>query len=45
MGFTEDKQPVVKRVNNHVTVAVSCNGMGVALAPVIAEQVSRMLFR
>ena len=43
MGFTEDKQPVVKRISDNVCVAVSCNGMGVALAPVIAEQVYGMM--
>jgi gamma-glutamylputrescine oxidase len=43
MGFTGDKQPVVKRVDESVSVAVSCNGMGVALAPVIAEKVCEMI--
>lgn len=43
MGFTEDKQPVVKRISDNVSVAVSCNGMGVALAPVIAEQVCTLM--
>jgi gamma-glutamylputrescine oxidase len=43
MGFTEDKQPVVKRMSDNVAVAVSCNGMGVALAPVIAEKVCEMM--
>jgi gamma-glutamylputrescine oxidase len=43
MGFTEDKQPVVKRISDKVSVAVSCNGMGVALAPVIAEKVCEMM--
>jgi gamma-glutamylputrescine oxidase len=43
MGFTEDKQPVVKRISDHVAVAVSCNGMGVALAPIIAEKVCEMM--
>jgi len=43
MGFTEDKQPVVKRINENVSIAVSCNGMGVALAPMIAEKVCEMI--
>lgn len=43
MGFTDDKQPVVKRLDDHVTVAVSCNGMGLALAPIIAEKVFHLV--
>lgn len=43
MGFTEDKQPVVKRVDDRVAVAISCNGMGVALAPMVAEKVCEMM--
>lgn len=39
MGFTEDKQPLVKPVSARVSAIVICNGMGVALAPVIAEQI------
>ncbi|WP_170971045.1 NAD(P)/FAD-dependent oxidoreductase [Ilyomonas limi] len=38
MGFTEDKQPMVKHISDKVTAIVACNGMGVALTPVIAEQ-------
>lgn len=44
MGFTDDKQPVVKRIDEQVAVAVSCNGMGVALAPVIAEKLADLLY-
>jgi glycine/D-amino acid oxidase-like deaminating enzyme len=40
MGFTANKQAVVKRIDDNVSVAISCNGMGVALAPVIAEKVA-----
>lgn len=43
MGFTDDKQPLVKRIDANVSVAVSCNGMGVALAPIIAEKVCEMI--
>ena len=38
MGFTEDKQPMVKPVSDKITAIVACNGMGVALSPVISEQ-------
>jgi gamma-glutamylputrescine oxidase len=38
MGFTEDKQPMIKHISNKVTTIIACNGMGVALSPVIPEQ-------
>lgn len=43
MGFTDDKQPLVKRIDENVSVAIACNGMGVALAPIIAEKVCEMI--
>lgn len=38
MGFTEDKQPIIKQLSDKITAIVACNGMGVALTPMIAEQ-------
>lgn len=43
MGFTEDKQPLLKETAPGVFAAIACNGMGVALTPVIAEQVAKMV--
>lgn len=40
MGFTDDKQPLIKQLSNRITAIVLCNGMGVALAPVIAEEIN-----
>jgi len=40
MGFTQDKKPIVANVENNVWAAVCCNGMGVALSPIIAEQLA-----
>ncbi len=40
MGFTEDKQPCIKQLSERVTAVIICNGMGVALSPVIAEDIS-----
>ena len=40
MGFTQDKKPVVKKMGPNVTLALACNGMGVALSPVIAEKIA-----
>lgn len=39
MGFTEDKQPLVKSISARVSAVIICNGMGVALSPMIAEQI------
>ena len=37
MAFGKEKKPLVKRLSNNVFCAVRMNGMGVALAPVVAE--------
>lgn len=43
MGFTDDKQPLLKETAPGVFAAIACNGMGVALTPVIAERVAKMV--
>jgi len=43
MGFTVDKKPAVAKVREGVFAAIACNGMGVALTPVIAEKVALLL--
>jgi glycine/D-amino acid oxidase-like deaminating enzyme len=43
MGMGGEKMPIVRAVNDHVFCAVRMNGMGVALAPVIGEQVASLL--
>jgi gamma-glutamylputrescine oxidase len=40
MGFTEDKRPFTGYVKDGAYLAVACNGMGVALTPVIAETIA-----
>ncbi len=45
MGFTKNKQPAIKQVSNKVHAVISCNGMGVALSPVVAEKVAESLFK
>ncbi|MEJ7676920.1 MAG: hypothetical protein WKG06_03395 [Segetibacter sp.] len=40
MGFTENKLPVVKQVDKNIYAAVCCNGIGVALSPIIAEKIA-----
>jgi glycine/D-amino acid oxidase-like deaminating enzyme len=43
MGMGTEKMPIVKEVAPHVYCAVRMSGMGVALAPVIGEQVAEMM--
>lgn len=43
MGFTIDKQPVVRRVSERTAIGFGCNGMGVALSADIAERTARLL--
>jgi gamma-glutamylputrescine oxidase len=43
MGMGGDKMPIVRAINDHVFCAVRMHGMGVALAPVIGEQVACLL--
>ncbi|MDD2793941.1 MAG: FAD-dependent oxidoreductase [Sediminibacterium sp.] len=45
MGFTPDKHPLCQAVSDNAVAAIACNGMGVALTPVIAETVTNMLLR
>lgn len=39
MGFTEDKLPNILKVEDNITAAVSCNGMGIALSSYIAKEI------
>jgi len=43
MGFTSDKKPRVTSLSDHVYCAFGCNGMGVALASKIAEDIACLL--
>jgi gamma-glutamylputrescine oxidase len=43
MGMGNEKLPIVKEVSPNIFCAVRMSGMGVALAPVIGEQVSKLL--
>jgi gamma-glutamylputrescine oxidase len=40
MGLSENKEPVIKQVSKNSLAVIACNGMGVALSPMIAEQVA-----
>ena len=43
MAFGKEKMPIVKQVSDNIFCAVRMSGMGVALAPVVAQQVSEMM--
>lgn len=43
MGMGKDKMPIVKKVKPNIFCAVRLSGMGVALAPVVGEQVARLM--
>jgi gamma-glutamylputrescine oxidase len=43
MAMGSEKFPIVKKVQPHTFCAVRMSGMGVALAPVVAQKVSRMM--
>ena len=43
MGMGNEKMPIIKEVSPNVFCAVRMSGMGVALAPIIAEKVSKMI--
>lgn len=43
MGFTTDKLPLCKSISTNIVAAIACNGMGVALTPIIAEKVATTL--
>lgn len=44
MGFTSNKLPTVATLDEGVYAAVCCNGMGVALSPIIAEEIFNVAF-
>jgi gamma-glutamylputrescine oxidase len=43
MGVGEEKMPIVKKISDGIFCAVRMGGMGVALAPVIGEQVAALI--
>jgi glycine/D-amino acid oxidase-like deaminating enzyme len=45
MGMGSEKMPIVQKISDNIFCAVRMGGMGVALAPVIGEKMSHMLFR
>lgn len=44
MGVGEQKQPIVKRLGEHLTVAVRLGGMGVAIGAEVGEEAARRVW-
>ncbi|MCX8481225.1 MAG: FAD-dependent oxidoreductase [Sediminibacterium sp.] len=42
MAMGAEKTPIVKKINDQIIVAVRMNGMGVAIAPIIGEEVAEL---
>ena len=43
MGFTPTKEPLCTWAEPNVLAVIACNGMGVALTPIVAEKVATMV--
>lgn len=43
MAFSEDQQPVVNEIDPKVYYVMNCNGMGISLSPITAEEVARRI--
>jgi glycine/D-amino acid oxidase-like deaminating enzyme len=42
MGFTDNKLPVIQKVEDNIIAAISCNGMGIALSSFIAKEIAEL---
>lgn len=40
MAFSKDKLPVIKKYNDRIVAAISCNGMGIALSSRVGEEIA-----
>lgn len=45
MGFTASKQPLIVQPDKNVYAVTACNGMGVALSPIIAEKLAEQVLQ
>ncbi len=43
MGFTDNKKPLLTKLDDNVFAVIACNGMGVALTPMMGEKAADML--
>ncbi|MDE3125764.1 MAG: FAD-binding oxidoreductase [Bacteroidota bacterium] len=45
MGFTQNHLPYVHFIESNILAVIACNGMGVALTPIIAEEVAHNILQ
>ncbi len=43
MGFSANKKPVLKKIDENVFMGMACNGMGVALIPLLSEDLCKLV--
>ena len=43
MGFTEDKQPVIRQTSERIIVGFACNGIGVSLASTAGDEIADLV--
>jgi glycine/D-amino acid oxidase-like deaminating enzyme len=44
MGFGEELEPIVKKIEDDVYVAAKCNGMGVAIGSLTGQEIADLIF-
>ncbi len=45
MGFSKNKLPIVKQLSKNEFLGFSCNGMGIALTPIISEEIAELVLK
>ncbi|MFC5269854.1 NAD(P)/FAD-dependent oxidoreductase [Adhaeribacter terreus] len=43
MGFTEDKQPVIRKISDRLVAGFACNGIGVSLSSTAGDEIADLL--
>ena len=43
MGVGDEKQPIVRKISDHVVIAVRMGGMGVAIGTLVGKQGAALL--
>jgi gamma-glutamylputrescine oxidase len=43
MAFSQNHLPLIQHLSSNVVYAMNCNGMGVSLSPMIAEELTNTI--
>jgi glycine/D-amino acid oxidase-like deaminating enzyme len=43
MAFSDNRLPRIEQIDEHVFYAMNCNGMGVSLSPITAEEIAQII--